>query len=216
MSFFSEAVSRLIGLLYEICGDYGIAIVWITIVVRLILLPLNIKQNHAVKRQQKLGERAEEIKKKHRKNTEKMNAELEKLYQSESALGAGCLLTLLQFPIMLALYHGIRFSAAVDASTVLLPWIPSLMERDGMYILPVITVFVQAIPLLMPYFRIFKRLNLQKTGLLSIAVMLFINGWFAFLLPSGIELYYMVSGLFTAAERIISSLSDLKRYTTNA
>lgn len=211
MSFFSEAVSRLIGLLYEICGDYGIAIVWITIVVRLILLPLNIKQNHAVKRQQKLGERAEEIKKKHRKNTEKMNAELEKLYQSESALGAGCLLTLLQFPIMLALYHGIRLSAAVDASTVLLPWIPSLMERDGMYILPVITVFVQAIPLLMPYFRIFKRLNLQKTGLLSIAVMLFINGWFAFLLPSGIELYYMVSGLFTAAERIISSLSDLKR-----
>lgn len=211
MSLLSEAVGRLIEFFYEICGDYGAAVVWITIAVRLCLLPLNKKQNQSVKRQQELGKRAEEIKRKHKRNAAKMNAELEKLYRSESAAGMGCLLTLLQFPIMLALYNGIRLSAAVDAATALLPWIPSLMEPDGMFILPAMTVLVQAIPLLIPYAGLFKSLNLQKMSLPMIAALLFMNGWFAFLLPSGIELYYMVSGLFTAAERMISCMLDLKR-----
>lgn len=203
MSALYEIIRRLLELLYGICGDYGIAIVWITVMIRICLMPLNHKQRKTLKKQQKLSEDAEKVKQKYRGNEAKMNQELQKIYRQEGAAGIGCLLSFLQFPIMLVLYNGIRRAAAVDVGTVLLPWIPSLLMRDVSYILPLITVFVQMLPQLMPYIGIFKNMNLQKMSKPMIVIMLLMNSWFACMLPAGIELYYMVSGVFTAAEQAL-------------
>ena len=117
----------------------------------------------------------------------------------------GCLLSLLQFPIMLALYHGIRRAVVVDVGTVLLPWVPSLLMRDSTFILPIITVIIQMLPQLMPYVGFFKSLNLQKMSIPMIFIMLLMNSWFACMLPAGIELYYMISGLFVSVEQVVYS-----------
>lgn len=204
MTFFYEGIRRFMELLYEICGDYGIAIVWITVIIRFCMAPFNQKQRQMQRKQQEMNQQAEEIKKKYRKNKEKANRELEKLYREESAKGMGFFLSFLQLPIMLILYNGIRRAVTVDAGTVLLPWIPSLLLRDSSYILPVMTVFVQLIPQLLPYLGFFKSLNLQKMSIPMIMIMLFVNGWFASMLPAGIELYYMVSGLFASMEQAAS------------
>ncbi len=124
---------------------------------------------------------------------------------------SGCLLSFLQFPIMLILYNGIRLAAAVDVTTVLLPWIPSLLVRDSTCILPVITVFVQILPQLVPYIGWLKSLHPEKMSIPMIIVMLFMNSCFAFVIPAGVELYYMVSGLFTAAEQTIGYIAELKK-----
>lgn len=204
MTFFYEGIRRFMELLYEICGDYGIAIVWITVIIRFCMAPFYQKQRQMQRKQQEMNQQAEEIKKKYRKNKEKANRELEKLYREESAKGMGFFLSFLQLPIMLILYNGIRRAVTVDAGTVLLPWIPSLLLRDSSYILPVMTVFVQLIPQLLPYLGFFKSLNLQKMSIPMIMIMLFVNGWFASMLPAGIELYYMVSGLFASMEQAAS------------
>ncbi len=205
MSSLYEGIRLLLELLYGICGDYGIAIVWITVMVRLCMMPLNQKQRQVLKKQQKLNSDAEAIKKKYKHSKEKMNQELEKLYQSESAGGMGCLLSFLQFPIMLVLYNGIRQAVTVDVGTVLLPWVPSLLMRDTTFLLPIMTIIIQMLPQLMPYVGVFKSLNLQKMSPPMILIMLLMNSWFACMLPAGIELYYMVSGLFTSVEQVVCS-----------
>ncbi|MEY8428039.1 YidC/Oxa1 family membrane protein insertase [Lachnospiraceae bacterium 46-15] len=208
MKFLYEGIRQLIEILYGICGDYGMAIVFITVGIRLCMMPLNRKQRQALKVQQRLNEQAEEIKKKYKNNTQKINAELEKLYQKEGIGGMGCLLPFLQFPIMIALYQGIRLAVAVNVTTVLLPWVPSLLARDSTYILPVLTVAAQMLPQLMPYFGFFKDLELKKTSVPMLLALLCVNGWFAFMLPAGVELYYMVSGVFACVEQVVGYVGE--------
>ena len=126
----------------------------------------------------------------------------------------GCLILFLQLPVMIILYNGIRLSAAVNETTVLLPWIPSLMERDSTFILPAVTVMVQMFPQVLPYIGFFKSLNLQKMSVPMILVFLFSNSWFAVMLPAGLGLYYMVSGLVTAGEQIGGYIGELRGIST--
>lgn len=206
-----EGIRQLIEVVYSICGDYGIAIALITIIIRLCMIPINRKQKQSMKQQQNLNLQVEEIKNKYKNSTSKRNKELQKLYQKEENGSMGCLLAFLQFPIMIVLYNGIRLAIAVDMTTVLLPWVPSLLVRDNTCILPIITVFVQIFPQLLPYISFFKSLNLPKTSIPMILMLVFANGWFAFMLPAGIELYYMISGLFTLAEQIIGYIIETKK-----
>ena len=156
----------------------------------------------------------EEIKLKYKNNESRRNEELEKLYRGQAGGGMGCLPVLVQFPIMIALYNGIRLAVSASMTTVLLPWVPSLLARDSTYILPAITVFVQMFPQIMPYVGFFQKLNLQKMNLPMLLILLFSNSWFAVMLPAGIELYYLVSGLFTAAEQISGLWSESERAET--
>lgn len=163
-----------------------------------------------MKKQQVINRKAEEIKNKYKNRQDKMTAELQKLYREEGTGSMGCLSALLQLPVMIVLYNGIRLAVAVNETTVLLPWIPTLLARDSTYILPVITVFVQMFPQILPYIGFFRKLNLQKMSLPMILILLFSNSWFAVMLPAGIELYYMVSGLVTAGEQIGGYVWELK------
>lgn len=163
-----------------------------------------------MKKQQVINRKAEEIKNKYKNRQDKMTAELQKLYREEGTGSMGCLSALLQLPVMIVLYNGIRLAVAVNETTVLLPWIPTLLARDSTYILPVITVFVQMFPQILPYIGFFRKLNLQKMSLPMILILLFSNSWFAVMLPAGIELYYMVFGLVTAGEQIGGYVWELK------
>lgn len=213
MNFLYEGIRSLIDLAYGICGDYGIAIVLITMGIRLCLVPLNRKQRQAMKGQQALSLQAEEIREKYKHNRAKQDAELQQLYQKKGmgGMGVGCLLILLQFPIMLALYQGIRLSVSADMTTLLLPWVPSLLDRDPSFILPVLTLLIQMAPQLLPFLRFFEELKLPKPQTSMLIMMTVMNGWFAFLLPAGVELYYMVSGLFTSAEQAVGYVLEVKR-----
>lgn len=161
-AFFGQWIDGL----YSVVNDYGIAIILITIGVRLVLLPLNLKQ---------------------RKTTD----------EGEN----GCILPLIQFPVMLCLYRAIRQKAAVNVKTMLLPWVPSLLVRDPRFILPIATMMIQLLPQLYSYFRMFEPLKLQRPSMGIMIMSLIMNGMFIFVIPSGIGLYYFVSGLFQAIEQ---------------
>ncbi len=107
---------------------------------------------------------------------------------------------------MIGLYHGIKNVITEDATSVLLPWISSLLLSDATGMLPIGTLILQIIPMLFPYMPCFGKKKMQKTPMGTIIMLLVMNGMFVFMIPSGVGLYYFVSSLFTVIEQFVSIL----------
>ena len=206
MNVIADFIGQVVHVFYVFTGDYGIAIVLITLSVKLLLLPLNIKQRKQLEKQKEVSQKVTEIQKKYANNQNRMNKELQKVY-AENGLGSmGCLSTLIQMPIMIGLYHGIRNVITEDATSVLLPWVSSLLVSDTTRILPIATLLLQVLPMLFPYMRCFEKKQMQKTPMGTIVMLLVMNGLFVFMIPSGVGLYYFVSSLFTVIKQFIFHL----------
>lgn len=211
MEILAQIFETMINGIYDFTGDYGVAIVVITLIIRACMVPLNIKQRTQMKKQKEISVQIEQLKAKYGKNQKKLNEEMQKVYEKNPTGIGGCILPFLQLPVMYGLYQAIRMVAMAGATTVLLPWVASILVRDHMLILPIATLFVQILPQTYPYLRFFKDLELQKASVPSIAVILLTNSLFVFALPSGLGLYYFVSGLFTAFEQLIVNLVEVRK-----
>ena len=99
----------LVRLFYTLTGSYGLAILLFTLVVKLILLPFQLKSKKSMMRMNRMSGKMQEIQKKYANNQVKMNEELQRLYAEEGVnpMG-GCLWSFLPFPILIALYSIIR------------------------------------------------------------------------------------------------------------
>lgn len=95
--------------IYFVVGNYGWTIILFTIITKLILFPLTLKQQKSMKKTQALQPKLAAIQQKYQYDKDKLNQETMKLYQ-ESGVNpmGGCLPTLIQFPILIALYNIIR------------------------------------------------------------------------------------------------------------
>ena len=104
-----DAIGSLLAWLYDLTGNFGFAIIVLTIVFRVVLLPLGIKQIKSMQAMQALQPKIKEIQKKYKGNKQKIQEQTMKLYQEYGVnpLG-GCLPLLLQFPILIAMYSVIR------------------------------------------------------------------------------------------------------------
>src|ERR687896_274230 len=104
-----DAIGWLLAWLYDLTGNFGFAIIILTIVFRLVLLPLGIKQIKSMQATQALQPKIKEIQKKYKGNKQKASEAQMKLFQEcgVSPFG-GCLPLLLQAPILLAMYSVIR------------------------------------------------------------------------------------------------------------
>jgi len=104
-----DAIGWLLAWLYDLTGNFGFAIIVLTIVFRVVLLPLGIKQIKSMQAMQALQPKIKEIQKKYKGNKQKIQEQTMKLYQEYGVnpLG-GCLPLLLQFPILIAMYSVIR------------------------------------------------------------------------------------------------------------
>jgi YidC/Oxa1 family membrane protein insertase len=104
-----DAIGWLLAWLYDLTGNFGLAIIILTIVFRIVLLPLGIKQIKSMQAMQALQPKIKEIQKKYKGNKQKIQEQTMKLYQEYGVnpLG-GCLPLLLQFPILIAMYSVIR------------------------------------------------------------------------------------------------------------
>ena len=86
---------------YDVCGDYGWAIVIFTLLIKIVLLPLGIKQQKSMAGIQKIQPKIEAVQKKYKNDKERLNQEIAKIYQQEkiNPMG-GCLPMLIQLPIL--------------------------------------------------------------------------------------------------------------------
>ncbi|MBQ7794468.1 MAG: YidC/Oxa1 family membrane protein insertase [Clostridia bacterium] len=99
----------IIQMIYSIVQNYGWAIVLFTVVVKLLLLPLQIKSQKGMKKQQKIQPVIAELQKKYANDKEKLQTEMMKIYKENNvSMTGGCLPLLIQFPILIGLYQVIQ------------------------------------------------------------------------------------------------------------
>ena len=99
----------LVRLFYNLTSSYGMAIILFTLVVKLILLPFQMKSKRSMIRMNRLSGKMQEIQKKYANKQAKMNEEIQKLYEEEGVSPmSGCLWSFLPLPILLALYSIMR------------------------------------------------------------------------------------------------------------
>ena len=99
----------LVRLFYTLTGSYGMAIILFTVVLKLIMLPFQVKSKKSMMRMNRMNGKIQEIQKKYANNQAKMGEEMQKLYAEEGVSPmSGCLWSFLPLPILLALYSIMR------------------------------------------------------------------------------------------------------------
>ena len=105
MGFISELFGYILNWLYGLVNNYGVAIIIFSVLLRVILIPITIKQQKSMKKSAMLQEKMAEIQKKYKNNPEKLNQETIELYQREKMSPfSGCLTSILQLVIILSVF----------------------------------------------------------------------------------------------------------------
>ena len=108
--FITRPLGWIIEQIYNLVSNYGLAIIIFTIIVKLILLPLNVKSQKAMKKQQKIQPILAELQEKYKNDQQKLQTEMMKLYKENNvSMTGGCLPMLIQFPILIGLYRVIQW-----------------------------------------------------------------------------------------------------------
>ncbi|WP_243425535.1 membrane protein insertase YidC [Clostridium paridis] len=121
----------------DVGASYVLAVILFTLLVRLFLLPLNIKSTRSTAKMQEIQPEVKKLQAKHKNSPEKLNQEMMKLYKENNvSMTGGCLPMIIQMPILFALYWAFRQIHQVSGAGFL--WIPNLALRDPYFILPVL------------------------------------------------------------------------------
>lgn len=109
ISFFSNIFGYALNFIYEIIQNYGVSIIVFSIILKIILLPISIKQQTTMKKTSKIQGKLKEIQKKYKDNPEKMNQETMALYKSENMSPfSGCLSSIVQIILLLSIFYLVR------------------------------------------------------------------------------------------------------------
>lgn len=99
----------LVRLFYNLTNSYGVALILFTLVIKLIMLPFQMKSKKSMMRMSRVSGQMQELQKRYAKNQVKLQEEMQKLYEEEGVNPmSGCLWSLIPFPILIALYSIIR------------------------------------------------------------------------------------------------------------
>lgn len=107
--FFANTFGYVLNLLYNLLNNYGLAIILFTILIKIILLPISIKQQRTMKKSAKLQEQMKSIQFKYKNDPEKMNQEIMSLYKSENTSPmSGCLSSIIQLILLLSIFYLVK------------------------------------------------------------------------------------------------------------
>jgi YidC/Oxa1 family membrane protein insertase len=184
-------------------GNWGIAILVVTFLIRLLLFPLTAKSYVSMKKMQKLAPKMNAIRDKYKKaksdaaQRQKMNEELMKLYQSEGYNPmSGCLPIVLQLPILVAFYNVLSRSIELRHAPFYL-WIKDLSAIDGTYVLVILMIISMYVQQAMTPSTMDPA---QKKVFMFMPVLW---GFFLKDMPSGLVLYWLFSNLLTIVQQLV-------------
>ena len=202
-------------------GNYGVAIILLVIIVRILLHPLSRKSQVSMMKMQKLQPMMAQLKEKYKDDKDTLNKEMMRLYKEQGAMPfLGCLPMFLQMPILIALWGSINASVELRHAAFLPVWITDLAAPDTLFSLPFTIPLVgistfNLLPILLGgamYWQM--KVNPQAMGGASAAtpdqqkqqkmmqvMMVGLMPLMFYNFPSGLSLYFMVSTFFGAAEQ---------------
>ncbi len=206
MGLIAGPLGALLKFIFDIVGNYGISIIIFAIVVKLVLVPLTIKQTRSMKQMQEMQPKIKEIQSKYKNDKEKINIKTMELYKEHKAnpLG-GCLPMLVQLPVIFGMFTALRnpglyvfgseeIYRSIDTSFL---WLSNLSDPD-LWILPIaagITTYLSTLTM-----SAGKSDNpTQKMMLYMMPAMII---WWGRGFPAGLTLYWVISNLFQAVQQI--------------
>lgn len=109
IAFFAKIFGFILNFIYEIVNNYGIAIILFSLLVKLLMIPISIKQQKTMKKSVKIQEKMKEIQFKYKNNPEKLNQETLELYKTENMSPfSGCLSAIVQIILLFAVFYLVR------------------------------------------------------------------------------------------------------------
>jgi len=184
------------------------SIVATTVVVRMLLVPLTIRQIHSTQALQKHAPQMKEIQKKYKHDRQKQNEELMKFYRENKINpAAACLPMLLQLPVFIALYYTLKhfqsnFHPGAHADLSFLHFIPSISAGTtahwGGYVLLVVYVASQMAS------SLFMMTTVDKTQRTLFMVMPLVFVFIIARFPAGLVLYWVTTNLWTVGQGLIT------------
>ncbi len=181
-------------------GGYGLAIILLTVAIRLLIWPVYAKSARTMKRMSKLTPLMKEIREKHADNPEKMNRETMQLYQTYGVnpLG-GCLPMFIQLPVFLAFYR--MLWSAVELRHESFLWVKDLAMPDTLLTIPGINIDLNPLPILMGVTSFIQIAITPKTGdktqQMVFMLMPFIFLVICYNFAAALSLYWTTSNIFS-------------------
>ncbi len=171
-------------------GSYGIAIILLTVLMKIILYPLTLKQLKSMKAMQEIQPKMQRLQEKYKDNPQLMQQKLMKLYQ-ESGVNpmAGCLPILAQMPILMAMYYTL-FNFDYGNVTPSFLWLPNLSQQDPTYILPLLSALSTFVLQKISMVSAASGPSNTQSKIFLIVMPLFI-GWISLNFPAGLVLYWI-------------------------
>lgn len=109
IEFFADIFGYVLNFIYELVKNYGLAIILFSILLKLIMLPLSIKQQKTMKKSMKVQKQTQEIQEKYKNNPEKMNQEILDLYKRENMSPfSGCFSAIVQIVLLFSIFYLVR------------------------------------------------------------------------------------------------------------
>ena len=219
MSIINDLLGNILRIMYDIVQNYGIAIILFTIFVKLLLLPLTIKQTKSTKAMQDIQPKLQEIQTKYKDKPEKQQQEIMKLYkEADINPMAGCLPLFIQMPILIGLFSVLRepwnygifeSQAAYQAADTSFLFLSNLTEAGNFA-----TIFTTGISVENLIMAILsgssayimqmtmmstdpKQQETMKTMTYVMTARSFVWGY---TFPAGLALYWVVSNIFSIAQ----------------
>lgn len=183
---------------YNYLGNYGLAIILLTVIIKLLFWPLTQKSYSSMKAMQKLQPEMQKIREKYKNDRERMNREVMELYKNHrvSPLG-GCLPMLVQIPVFFALYQVLMVSIELRQAPFYF-WITDLAQKDPYYVTPIImgvTMFLQQ-----------KMTPVTGVDPMQAKIFLFLPVIFTVMFlnfPAGLVLYWLVNNVLTILQQYL-------------
>ena len=204
LDFLGQPMLIVLRWFYKFVPNWGVAIILLTILVRLILFPLTYKGMKSMRRLSLLTPKIQALRKKHEGNKEKINKEMMEVYKKHKVnpMG-GCLPLILQIPIFIALYSALIPAIELRHSPFIF-WITDLSKSDFVYVLPVLMGF-----------SMYLQQKLTPTSATMDPTQQKILKWlpvmmtFFFLnFPSSLVLYWLTSNIISIAQqKVINKVS---------
>jgi len=187
--------------------SWGLAIIGLTIIVRLVLFPLTWKQFSSAQSMQVIQPQLKELQKKYKSDRGKLQQETMKLYQEHRVNPfASCLPLILQLPVFISLYAAIKglgpleggLSTVVALNNASFLWIPHLGNPDPYYILLILYVVSQLVST-----ELMLATQTDKSQKMIMRAMPIMFVFFLFRFPAGLFVYWVTTNLWTVGQQLL-------------
>ena len=180
--------------LYGWTGNYGVAIILMTILLQTLLFKFTVMQLKSAAKMKKIQPDQKRIQEKYRDNPAEMNKAIMALYSKEGVNPlSGCLPLLVQLPIFLALYNALKTSWSLHGAKFVF-WITDLSSKDPYYILPIL---MGAVMFFQQKGNLPAGADPAQTAMFKYMPLIFTLFFMNF--PSGLVLYWLTNSLLTYA-----------------